>query len=354
MGLVEAALTGDRRSTARLITRIENGGGDARANLAQVFPHTGRAHIIGVTGSPGTGKSTLVNELAKAYRVADRQVGVIAVDPTSPFSGGAILGDRIRMRDLAGDPGVFVRSMATRGSLGGLARATADVIKVLDATGFDVIIVETVGAGQSEVEIAETAHTVVVVEAPGLGDEVQAIKAGILEIADVFAVNKADREGADRTASALQMMLDLAHPAPSQRRSAQGLVMHHGRLMEATPHPTRSGAEKSPVPDRDTSEKKDWRPPIVKTIALRGDGVPELIQAIDDHYHYLETTEELARRNQIRLANEMEHILRDELMNHLIDQVDQANLADLMARVAARELDPYTAALKLIRGDRNA
>lgn len=355
MGLVEAALTGDRRSIARLITRIENGSEDARANLAQVFSHTGRAHIVGVTGSPGTGKSTLVNELAKAYRMVDRQVGVIAVDPTSPFSGGAILGDRIRMRDLAGDPGVFVRSMATRGSLGGLARATADVIKVLDATGFDVIIVETVGAGQSEVEIAETAHTVVVVEAPGLGDEVQAIKAGILEIADVFAVNKADREGADRTASALQMMLDLAHPAPSYRRSAQGLVMHHGRLMEATLRPTRSVTEKSHLPDTaDTSEKRDWRPPIVKTIALRGDGVPELIQAVDDHYQYLEATEELARRNRIRLANEMEHILHEELMNRLIDQIDQASLADMMARVAARELDPYSAALQLITGDRNA
>ena len=354
MGLVEAALTGDRRSIARLITRIENGGEDARANLAQVFPHTGQAHIVGVTGSPGTGKSTLVNELAKAYRGADRQVGVIAVDPTSPFSGGAILGDRIRMRDLAGDPGVFVRSMATRGSLGGLARATADVIKVLDATGFDVIIVETVGAGQSEVEIAETAHTVVVVEAPGLGDEVQAIKAGILEIADVFAVNKADREGADRTASALQMMIDLAQPAPSQRRSAQGLMMHHGRLMEVTSRPTHSVAQESHLQDNDTSEDNGWRPPIVKTIALRGDGVSELIQAVDDHYQYLETTEELARRNRIRLANEMEHILRDELMNRLIDQVDQANLTDLMARVAARKLDPHTAALQLITGDRNA
>ena len=354
MGLVEAALTGDRRSIARLITRIENGGEDARANLAQVYPHTGLAHIIGVTGSPGTGKSTLVNELAKAYRAADRHVGVIAVDPTSPFSGGAILGDRIRMRDLAGDPGVFVRSMATRGSLGGLARATADVIKVLDATGFDLVIVETVGAGQSEVEIAETAHTVVVVEAPGLGDEVQAIKAGILEIADVFAVNKADREGADRTASALQMMLDLAPPAPSQRRSTQGLVMHHGRLMQATPRPSRSVAEKSYLPETDASEIKDWRPPVVKTIALHGDGVPELIQAIDDHYQYLETTEELARRNRIRLANELEHILRDELMNRLMDRVDQASLTDLMARIADRDVDPYTAALKLITGDRNA
>ncbi len=340
MGLVEGVLSGDRRAIARLITRVENNGDDAYASLAQIYPHTGRAHIIGVTGAPGTGKSTLVNELAKAYRAADHQVGVVAVDPTSPFSGGAILGDRIRMRDLAGDPGVFVRSMATRGSLGGLARATADAIKILDAAGFDVIIVETVGAGQSEVEIAETAHTVIVVEAPGMGDEVQAIKAGILEIADVFAVNKADREGADRTAAALDMMLDLGHAASSQR------VIHHGRLM-----PVLSGMAQSPAPDDDTSKSNNWRPPIVKTIALRGEGVPELMQAIAEHRHYLETTQELARRNRTRLANELEHILRDELMSRLLGQVDEARLSHLMAQVAARQLDPYTAARQLIKGD---
>jgi LAO/AO transport system kinase len=340
--LVEAALSGDRRAIARLISRVENNGDDARAYLAQLYPHTGRAHLIGVTGAPGTGKSTLVNELAKAYRSADQRVGVIAVDPTSPFSGGAILGDRIRMRDLVGDPGVFVRSMATRGSLGGLARATADAIKVLDAVGFDVIFVETVGAGQSEVEIAQTAHTVIVVESPGMGDDVQAIKAGILEIADVFAVNKADREGADRTAATLEMMLDLGQAAPSQK------VMHHGRLVEVAGSDKQSAAEASYPSDAGPSMEDGWRPPVVKTVALRGEGVLELVQAISDHRQYLETTNELARRNEIRLANELERILRDELMSRLLEQVDQASLANLIERVVARELDLYTAVQQLM------
>ena len=207
-------LAGNRRALARTISLVEDGGPEAHALLAALYPHTGRGHVIGITGAPGTGKSTLVNTLAKAYREQGRTVGIIAVDPTSPFSGGALLGDRVRIRDLAGDPGVFIRSMATRGSLGGLARATADVIAVLDAAGFDRILVETVGVGQAEVDIAGAAHTTIVVEAPGLGDEVQAIKAGVLEIADLFAVNKADREGADHTVMALQMMQGLAPARP--------------------------------------------------------------------------------------------------------------------------------------------
>src|SRR5512136_44830 len=197
MELVDQALSGNRRALARLISQVEDDDSLAAQTLAAIFARTGRARVVGVTGSPGTGKSTLVSELAKAYRSAGQTVGIVAVDPTSPFTGGAILGDRIRMRDLSGDPGVFIRSMATRGSLGGLARATADALKVLDAAGFDVVLIETVGAGQSEVDIARHAHSVIVVEAPGLGDDVQAIKAGLLEIADVFAVNKADRPGAD-------------------------------------------------------------------------------------------------------------------------------------------------------------
>jgi LAO/AO transport system kinase len=215
---------------------------------------------------------------------------------------------------------------------------------VLDAVGFDVIMVETVGAGQSEVEIVETAHTVIVVEAPGLGDEVQAIKAGILEIADVFAVNKADREGADRTASALEMMLDLGHAASPQQ------VLHHGQLMDVAqklPGATDAAMDGT---QQHAGRTETWRPPIVKTIALRGDGVPELVQAISDHRRYLETTHELDRRNRTRLANELEHILRDELMDQLLQRIDRAQLADLMAQIAERQIDPYHAAAFLIRG----
>jgi LAO/AO transport system kinase len=220
--LAQRLLAGDRRALARLISRVENNGQEAIEALVALYPHTGQTHIVGITGAPGTGKSTLVNELAKAYRAAGVRVGIVAVDPTSPFSGGAILGDRIRMRDLSGDPDVFIRSMASRGNLGGLARATADVVKVLDAAGFQTVLVETVGAGQSEVEIARTAHTTLVVEAPGLGDDVQAIKAGVLEIADILVVNKADREGAEHTRRGLQMMLDLG---------ADQNVRHHGQTV---------------------------------------------------------------------------------------------------------------------------
>ncbi len=214
MDLVDRLLAGDRRAVARLISLVENGAPESREALAALFPHTGHAHIVGITGSPGSGKSTLVNQLAKVFRRQGATVGIVAVDPTSPFSGGAILGDRIRMQDLCGDPGVFIRSMATRGALGGLARATSDVVKVLDAFGKDVILVETVGVGQDEVDIAKAAHTTIVVEAPGMGDDIQAIKAGVMEIADILVVNKADREGAERTVAALEMMLDLnGHPA---------------------------------------------------------------------------------------------------------------------------------------------
>src|SRR5512136_427352 len=221
MELVEQALAGNRRALARLISQVENDGSLAAQTLAAIFARTGRARVVGVTGSPGTGKSTLVSELAKAYRSAGQTVGIVAVDPTRPFTGGAILGDRIRMRDLSGDPGVFIRSMATRGSLGGLARTTADVISVLDASGWDQILVETVGAGQSEVDIARTAQSTLVIEAPGLGDDVQAIKAGILEIADILVVNKADRPGVENTARALRAMLDLGHRIER--------VQHHDR-----------------------------------------------------------------------------------------------------------------------------
>ena len=312
MELIKRLLAGDRRAVARLISMIENNGPEAREALAALYPHTGRAYVVGVTGAPGTGKSTLVNELAKLYRRKDRTVGIIAVDPTSPFSGGALLGDRIRMRDLAGDPGIFIRSMATRGSLGGLARATADAIKVLDAAGYGMIFVETVGAGQAEVDIAKTAHTTIVVEAPGLGDEIQAIKAGITEIADVFVVNKADREGADSTAMALEMVLNFDHVS------------------------------------RLSSQSPTWRPPICKTIALHGEGVEEVAEAIEEHRAYLQESGEFQRRERERIEAELREMISQEMARRFFQRVDEGVLKDLVDRIARRELDPYSAVAMLL------
>ncbi len=318
--LIERLLTGDRRAIARLITIIENDGAEAQEALAALYPHTGQAHIVGVTGAPGTGKSTLVNELAKAYRQRDRTVGgqtslgIIAVDPTSPFSGGALLGDRIRMRDLSGDPGVFIRSMATRGSLGGLARATADAVKVLDAAGCQMVFVETVGAGQSEVDIAKAAHTTIVIEAPGLGDDIQAIKAGITEIADVFVVNKADREGADNTAMALEMILDLNHRSHT------------------------------------SSQEAGWRPPICKTIALRGEGIGAVIEAIEEHAAYLRESGNFQRRERERVEGELRRILTQEMARSFFEELDEAQFDSLINSIVRREIDPYSAAALLLEG----
>jgi len=305
MDLVDRLLSGDKRAVARLITLVENDAPQAREALALLYPHTGKAHIVGITGSPGTGKSTLVNKMTQEYRRQGLSVGIVAVDPTSPFSGGAILGDRIRMQELSSDPDVFIRSMATRGALGGLARATNDVVKVLDAFGKDVILVETVGVGQDEVEIARTAHTTVVVEVPGLGDDIQAIKAGILEIADVLAVNKADREGVERTVAALQMMLEL------------------------------------------NAHADDWRPPIVKTIALQGTGVAELVAAIQRHWEYLTQTGRLMARERQRARCELLEIARDRLMARLLASVTPSQVDTLVEEIVARRLDPYTAAQHL-------
>jgi LAO/AO transport system kinase len=324
--LVEEALNGDRRSLSRLISRVEDGGPDSWSALSAIYPRTGQARIIGVTGAPGTGKSTLVGEMAKFARKnrPDQKVGIVAVDPTSPFSGGAVLGDRIRMRDLSGDEGVFIRSMATRGSLGGLARATTDVVKVLDACGYDLILIETVGAGQSEIDIARTADSVIVVEAPGLGDEVQAIKAGILEIADVLCVNKADRDGVQSTINALHAMLDLG-------TAAKG-TLHHGVLMAAAP-PT--------PPDM------RWRPPIVKTIAVEGKGLDELMAALDQHRAYLAEYPDGQQRARLRAAIELETVLREALLTRLLVSVGAARVEHAIDQIAAREIDPYTAARHL-------
>jgi LAO/AO transport system kinase len=325
--IVERLLAGDRRALARLISRIENDGKAAVEALGELYPYTGRAHIVGVTGAPGTGKSTLVNEMAKAYRAVDVTVGIVAVDPTSPYSGGAILGDRIRMSDLSGDPGVFIRSMANRGNPGGLARATADTVKVLDAAGYQTILVETVGAGQSEVEIARTAHTIVVVEAPGLGDDMQAIKAGILEIADILVINKSDREGAEHTKRTLQMMLDLG-----TEQSAR----HHGQIMKVERE------------DRTLANRHEWRPIICSTIAVDGHGVPELTCAIADHRNYLQKSGDWADRERARAAAELDRLLRDQLVTHVLARIGSNAIDNAIAQIVTRQVDAHSAAVSLL------
>src|SRR6266540_583180 len=262
MSLKESILEGNRLALARLLTQVENDSAEGRTALAELFPHTGGAHLIGVTGAPGTGKSSLVNQLALHYRRnEDKKIAIIAVDPSSPFTGGAVLGDRVRMRDLSGDNGIFIRSMASRGAVGGLARTTASIAQVFDAAGFDIVIIETVGAGQSEVEVARLAHTTIVVEAPGLGDEIQAIKAGILEIADVLVINKADRPGVENTERALRSSLELAHPT-------KRVFRHHGQAMTmSTP----------------TVDETIWIPPINKTVATESKGIAEVAESIARH-----------------------------------------------------------------------
>lgn len=331
LALAEQVLAGKRRAVARLITQIENNRSQAQPALSYLYPHTGRAHLVGITGAPGTGKSSLIGELAKACRRKDRTVAVLAVDPTSPFSGGAVLGDRIRMRDLTGDPGVFIRSMATRGGVGGLAWAVDDAVKVLDAAGFNIIMVETVGAGQNEVDIVRIAHTVVVVEAPGMGDEVQTIKAGLLEIADIFIVNKADRPDVERTVTALRQMLELGH-APT------GKILHHDTLMTVDGPP--------PV---DSSKTSDWQIPVLKTMALKGEGIDRVIDAIEQHYHYLQTSGELAERNRTRLTDQLENILKTELMHRLVDQLPASYLSETICRLLDRDLTPYEAAQMILK-----
>ncbi len=321
--LVADARAGDRRALARVITIVENGGERARTILQKLYPYTGNAHIVGITGSPGTGKSTLVNAMTRVYRERGHTVGVIAIDPTSPFSGGALLGDRVRMKDLVGDPGVFIRSMATRGSLGGLARATDDVVLVLDAMGFDRILIETVGVGQAEVDIASSAHTVIVVEAPGLGDDIQAIKAGILEIADIFVVNKADRDGADRTFLALRSMLGLGPRT----------VYHHGQIMRV-----HEPSESTPA----------WEPPILKTVATRGEGVAEVVDAVERHRTYLMESGEMKRREEARAAHELDAILREALVHRLVHRVSSDVYQEIVQQITERKLDPYTAAHHLM------
>lgn len=327
--LVEPLLAGDRRALARLLTAIENERPGVESALAALFSSTGRAWVIGVTGAPGTGKSSLVNALAKAYRSRGEIVGILAVDPTSPFTGGAILGDRIRMRDLSGDKGVFIRSMATRGSLGGLSRAAWDAIRALDAAGFDRILVETVGAGQSEVDIVRAAHTTLVVEAPGLGDDVQAIKAGILEIADVLVVNKADRNGVENTIRGLKTMLELGHPA-----SRTQMMRHHGQLLPTEVFPNGH-------------DSAFWLPPILRTVAVDGQGIDEVLTAIDAHReHLLRTGMVELRRGQIEI--ELYERLRVTLMARFLSQIPVTSIAEAIDQVQNRTVDPQGAVNQLL------
>lgn len=305
--LAAELLGGNRRALARGLTIIERGGSAARALLAALFPHTGRAHLIGITGPPGAGKSTLAGALATHWRTAGLTVGIIAVDPSSPFSGGAILGDRIRMQSLSGDPGVFIRSMANRGRLGGIARATADAVALLDAANFAIILIETVGAGQDEVEIATTAQTTIVVETPGAGDDIQAIKAGMLEIADLLVVNKADREGADIAARQLRAMLQLGE-APAG----------------------------------------GWTPPVLMAVAARSEGIAAIADAAVRHLEHLRQSGLLALRARARADRELRQALQETALERARARVDAAEWESFVTSVSAREIDPYSAAESLL------
>jgi LAO/AO transport system kinase len=297
-------LAGRYRALAKAISLVERDDPEAERLLAELYPATGRARIIGVTGSPGAGKSTLVASMAKHYRAQGKRVGIVAVDPTSPFTGGAILGDRIRMSDLYTDRGVFIRSMATRGFLGGLARATNDVVDVLDASGFDVVLVETVGVGQDEVEVVRTVQTNLVILVPGMGDDIQAIKAGIMEIGDIFVVNKADRPGADKTVTEVTMMMSL--------------VEEHG----------------------------DYIPPIVKTVASKAQGIVELDAAIEKHLDYLKSSGELDRRNRERVRIRIETMLKEKFMERLL--ASTPNYEAVLDEVVHKRNNPHDAALGLL------
>ena len=324
--LVQGVLAGNRRALARLITQIENNAPHAADALARLFPHTGRAYLVGITGAPGTGKSTVVNGLARVLRQREHTVAIVAVDPTSPFSGGAVLGDRIRMNDLSGDRGIFIRSMASRGNLGGLATATSDVVRALDAAGFDYVLVETVGAGQSEVDIARMAYTTLVLDAPGLGDDVQAIKAGILEIADILVINKADRPGVQNTVRALRAMLEMGH-----RFQTTG---HHGPLLQTAP------AE----PEYDF-----WQVPILKTVALQNEGLEAVADAIDQHRAYLDESGQRTARERLRVESELTERLRSALLEQLLGQHAHTTLENVIQRVVSRELAPAGAVEELLK-----
>ena len=307
MDLVKVLLNGSRLALARAITAVESEYDEAIDIMKAIYPKTGHARILGVTGAPGAGKSTLTDKIVKQYLQQGKKIGIVAVDPTSPFSGGAILGDRIRMNDLTLNENVFIRSMGTRGSLGGLSKKTSDAVKLMDAFGMDLVIIETVGVGQSEVDIVKNADSVLVVLVPGLGDDIQAIKAGILEIGDVFAINKADRDGCDKLNVEIEMMLDL-----------------------------------------DSREVK-WRPPIKRTIASKDEGVDELVEALDEHFEFLEDSDELTVRRQDRTRNEIIAMINEQIGRRVADVVVASD--DFNSQVDAvnqRQNDPYTVVNKVL------
>jgi len=313
--IAKGVLAGDKKYIAKAITIVENDPQEARKLLAIIFPYTGKAHIIGVTGPGGSGKSVLISKMVREYRQRGKTIGVIAVDPSSPFTGGALLGDRIRMQELATDEGVFIRSMATRNYLGGIARATKDAVKILDASGKDLVIVETAGAGQSEVEIAKVAHTVILVLAPGLGDEIQAMKAGIMEIADILVVNKADRENADRVVMDVQSVLQL---------------------------------EDEMLTLQAKKEERAWRRPIIKTVALSGEGVQQLIEKIEEHWQYLQKGLIIKKRLE-NAEVELTEAIRDRVTKLIIERLKcEKRFEEILTRIVKRELDPDSAADELL------